>query len=83
MELSPIWSHKIKILRFGDDRIGVVKQENTVVDITDAIKGSGSLGGQGVVEELIVNFGGYRPQLDSLSASEGGDLLDSVGTAQA
>ena len=82
MELSPIWSHEIKIFRFVDDRIGVVKQENTVVDVTDAIKGSGSLGGQGVLEELIVNFGGYRSKLDSLSASEDGVLLDSVGTAR-
>ncbi|MFP6595483.1 MAG: hypothetical protein VB860_11015 [Dehalococcoidia bacterium] len=73
----------MKILRFGDDRIGVIKQENTVVDVTDVIKGSGSLGGQAVVEELIANFDGNRSQLDSVSASEDGVHLDSVGTEQA
>jgi len=27
----------VRILRFNDDRIGVLKDENTVVDVSDAI----------------------------------------------
>jgi hypothetical protein len=67
------------MLRFGDDRIGVIQQENTIADVTDAINGIGNLGRQAVVEDLIVNFCGYRSQPDWLLASGYGVLLDSVG----
>jgi hypothetical protein len=29
------------MLRFGNDRIGVIQQENTVVDVTDALATAG------------------------------------------
>ncbi len=68
----------MKILRFDDDRVGVLKNEDTVVDVTDVIEGSGSIGAQAVIEELIGNFDSYRPRLEGLAVSESGTPLDGV-----
>jgi 2,4-diketo-3-deoxy-L-fuconate hydrolase len=68
----------MKILRFGSDRVGVIKNENSVVDVTDVIKGAGTVGAQAVMEELIGNFDGYRSQIEGLVGSEAGVPLDGV-----
>ena len=68
----------MKILRFDNDRVGVLKNEDTVVDVTDVVEGSGSIGPQGVMEELIGNFDGYRPRFEGLAVSEPGVPLDGV-----
>ncbi len=67
----------MKILRFDDDRIGVLRDESTVVDVTEAVQNAASLGPQGAMEELIENFDDYRPVLmDMVANGDGVPLRD-------
>ena len=50
----------MKILRFDNDRVGVLKNGDTFVDVTDVVEGGAFRGPQGVMEELIGNFDVYR-----------------------
>lgn len=68
----------MKILRFNNDRIGVIKNDSAVVDVTDSVKGAGSIGPQALMEELIGNFESYRARLEGLALSEIGVPLDGV-----
>ena len=50
----------MKILRFNDERIGVLQGENKVVDVSDLISHRVEKGGENVIEEIIGDFGSYR-----------------------
>lgn len=67
----------MKILRFNDDRIGVLQDGETVADISDVISYREERGPQRVMEELIGNFDTYRPEIEAIAAkSEGVALAD-------
>jgi 2-keto-4-pentenoate hydratase/2-oxohepta-3-ene-1,7-dioic acid hydratase in catechol pathway len=67
----------MKIVRFEDDRIGILDHE-TVVDISDLISHREYRGGQGSMEELITNFDRYRPEIANIVARGAGRPLDKV-----
>lgn len=68
----------MKILRFNDDRIGVLKNGNHVVDVSGAIKYRTEKGPQRVMEEVIEEFGVYRKEFEAIVAREGGVPLSNV-----
>ena len=67
----------MKILRFDDDRIGVLRGDH-VVDISELISHRVYRGPQGAIEELIEGFDRYRPQIEAMLVGVGGTPLDTV-----
>ena len=43
----------MKILRFNDDRVGVIKNENMVVDVSDTVSARKAKGPQRVMVNLL------------------------------
>lgn len=68
----------MKILRFNDDRLGVLKNNDTVVEISDLISHRPERGPQRVMEVLIGDFESFRPRIEKLLAQEKGMPLASV-----
>lgn len=68
----------MKILRFGDDRIGILKDGGRVVDISGVISHRAERGPQRVIEELIENFHAYRAELERIAARDHGVPLSSI-----
>lgn len=68
----------MKILRFDDDRIGVLKDGDMVADVSDVISHRDERGPQRVMEELIGNFATYRGEIETIVAGEGGIALADV-----
>src|SRR5512140_2281111 len=58
----------MKLLRFNDDRIGVLKSADTCVDVSEVISHRKERGPQRVMEELIENFAFYRGAIDQIVA---------------
>jgi hypothetical protein len=50
----------LKILRFNDDRVGVIKNDNMVVDVSDTVSSRKAKGPQRVMEEIIEGWRKYR-----------------------
>ncbi len=67
----------MKILRYNDDRIGVLKGD-AVIDIGDLIPHREIRGPQSSMEDLIANFQIHRPKIDELVAKGSGVPLGSV-----
>ena len=68
----------MKILRFNDDQIGVLKNDTHVVDVSDAIPSRKAKGPQRVVEDIIENFRRYRRRFERIVAEQDGVPLASV-----
>lgn len=68
----------MKILRFDDDRIGVLKNENFVVDVSEAITSRKAKGAQRVMEDIIENFRRYRRKFGQILEREQGVPLAGV-----
>jgi 2-keto-4-pentenoate hydratase/2-oxohepta-3-ene-1,7-dioic acid hydratase in catechol pathway len=68
----------LKILRFNDDRIGVIKNGNMVVDVSDTVSSRRAKGPQRVMEEIIEGWRKYRRRFEKVLAEQGGVALDSV-----
>lgn len=68
----------MKILRFDDDRVGVLKGTDRVVDVSRLIGHRDERGPQRVMEELIGNFARYRAEMEKIAAAETGVPLSSV-----
>ena len=68
----------MKLLRFNDDRIGVLKDENHVVDVSGAITSRRAKGPQRVIEDIIENFRRYRRKFERIVDRESGVPLSSV-----
>ena len=68
----------LKLLRFNDDRIGVLKDENHVVDVSGAITSRRAKGPQRVIEDIIENFRRYRRKFKRIVDRENGVSLSSV-----
>jgi 2-keto-4-pentenoate hydratase/2-oxohepta-3-ene-1,7-dioic acid hydratase in catechol pathway len=67
----------VKILRFDDDRIGVLRQD-TVFDISHLISHREYRGPQGTIEELIGHFDAYEGLIAEVVAKGNGRPLSSV-----
>ncbi len=68
----------MKVLRFDDDRVGVLKDGERVVDVSRAIDYRVEKGPQRVMEEVIGDFDAVRPRFESLVSESDGVPLDSV-----
>ena len=68
----------LKILRFNDDRIGVIKDGNMVVDVSDCISARKAKGPQRVMEEIIEGWRKYHKRFDKVLAGQDGVPLASV-----
>ena len=68
----------LKILRFNDDRIGVIKDGNMVVDVSDTVSARKAKGPQRVMEEIIEGWRKYRRRFEKVLAEQSGVPLDSV-----
>ena len=68
----------MKILRFDDDRVGVLKDGDRVVDVSGTIDYRVEKGPQRVMEEVIGEFDTLRPRFESLVSESEGVPLSSV-----
>ena len=68
----------MKILRFDDDRIGVIKNDDKVVDVSDAISARKAKGPQRVMEEIIEGWRKYRRRFEKIMNDQEGVPLSSV-----
>jgi 2-keto-4-pentenoate hydratase/2-oxohepta-3-ene-1,7-dioic acid hydratase in catechol pathway len=68
----------MKILRFNDERVGVLRDGDLVADISDVISHRDIRGPQGVMEELIGNFDGYKSRIEDMVAAADGVPLAEV-----
>lgn len=67
----------MKILRFDDDRVGILKGDDRVVDVTDTVEAHEVKGPQRVIEEIISNFDTFRVKFERIaSGAEGVPLAD-------
>ena len=68
---------------FNDDRIGVIKNENMVVDVSDTVSARKAKGPQRVMEEIIEGWRKYRKRFEKVLAAESGvPLSTSVRSAR-
>jgi len=74
----PREENTLKILRFNDDRIGVIKDGNMVVDVSDSVSARKAKGPQRVIEEIIEGWRKYRRRFEKILAEQPGVPLDSV-----
>jgi len=68
----------LKLLRFNDDQIGVIKNENMVVDVSDTVTSRKAKGPQRVIEEIIDGWRKYRRRFEKILAEQAGVPLSSV-----
>jgi 2-keto-4-pentenoate hydratase/2-oxohepta-3-ene-1,7-dioic acid hydratase in catechol pathway len=68
----------VKILRFNDDRVGVLKNGTNVVDVSGIIQYREEKGPQRVIEEIIANFDDYRKEFERLCNEGSGMPLNVV-----
>jgi ureidoglycolate lyase len=68
----------LKILRFNDDRIGVIKNAESVVDVSNAVSARKAKGPQRVMEEIIEGWRKYRRRFEKILAEQEGVPLSSV-----
>src|SRR5437773_8083900 len=68
----------MKILRFNDDRIGVLKGEDRVVDVSGEISYRLEKGPKRAIEEVIEGFEQYRDKFQRIVDRENGVPLNTV-----
>jgi 2-keto-4-pentenoate hydratase/2-oxohepta-3-ene-1,7-dioic acid hydratase in catechol pathway len=68
----------MKILRFNDERIGVLADVDQVVDVSEAIDHRVEKGPQQVIEEVIERFDDLRPTFESIVVRGNGVPLSTV-----
>ncbi len=69
--------HTLKILRFNDDRLGVIK-DGRVVDVSETVSARKAKGPQRVMEEIIDGWRKYRRRFEKIMATQEGVPLSSV-----
>jgi 2-keto-4-pentenoate hydratase/2-oxohepta-3-ene-1,7-dioic acid hydratase in catechol pathway len=62
----------MKILFFDDWKLGVLKDDATVVDVSDAVKDIPRLGPHDLINGLIARFGEYKAKLQEAAAKGSG-----------
>jgi 2-keto-4-pentenoate hydratase/2-oxohepta-3-ene-1,7-dioic acid hydratase in catechol pathway len=68
----------MRIATFDDTRIGIVANDETVVDVTDLLQQFEPLGPEDLLPDLITHFDTLRPELERKVAAGGGRPLDEV-----
>lgn len=68
----------MKILRFDDDKIGVLKNGDKVVDVSEVVNHRDLKGPQRVIEEVITSFEDYRGDIERIAGREEGVPLSDV-----
>jgi 2-keto-4-pentenoate hydratase/2-oxohepta-3-ene-1,7-dioic acid hydratase in catechol pathway len=68
----------MKLLYFNDFQLGVLKNDNTVVDVMDVVKGIPHTGPHDLINGLIERFGEYKSKLEEAAARGKGVALSSV-----
>jgi len=68
----------MRIATFDDQRMGVVANDETMVDITDLLQQYDPLGPEDLVPDLITHFGELKGELESRAAAGGGKPLTEV-----
>ena len=72
------WVTAVKILRFDDDNIGILKNGDKVVDVSEVVSHRDLKGAQRAIEEVISNFDDCRDDIERIVGREEGVPLDSV-----
>lgn len=65
----------MRIATFDDERIGVVANDDTVVDITDVLQQYDPLGPADLLPDLITHYADLKGELESRASSGGGKPL--------
>ena len=68
----------MKILRFDKDRIGIIKNENFVVDVSEIIQDREIKGEQTVIEEFISNYDYLKEEIENLVNKNEGKPLNQI-----
>ena len=68
----------MKIVRFNNEQIGVLKNQNQIVDVSEAISSRVEKGPQRVIEEIIEKFDSYRIIFKQFVEKKSGVPLSSV-----
>ena len=68
----------MRIAAFDDARIGVVANDDTVVDVTDLLQPYEPLGPEDLLPDLITHVDDLRPELERRAAAGKGKPLDEV-----
>lgn len=68
----------MKIVRFNNDRVGILKNGHSVVDVSETIASREVKGPQRVIEEIIENFPSLRKEFERLVSRENGLPLSAV-----
>ena len=68
----------MRIATFDDHRMGVVANDETMVDITDLLQQYDPLGPEDLLPDLITHFGELKAELESRVAAGGGKPLGQV-----
>jgi len=68
----------MRVVAFDDERIGIVGNDETVVDITDLVQRYKPLGAEDLLPDLIVHADELRSELSSRAAAGGGRPLGEV-----
>ncbi|HEX9880016.1 MAG TPA: fumarylacetoacetate hydrolase family protein [Candidatus Binatia bacterium] len=68
----------MKILRFNDDRIGILKDGSSVVDVSDTISHRAEKGPNRAMEEFIERFDSIRKEIEQIAARSNPVPLSSV-----
>ena len=68
----------MKILRFNDDRIGISKDGESVVDVSDTISYRTEKGAHRAMEEFIERFGSAQKEIEQTASRGKAIPLNSV-----
>ena len=68
----------MKLLFFNDFQLGVLKSDNTVVDVMDVVRNIPHTGPHDLISGLIERFGEYKSKLEEAAGSGKGVALSSV-----
>ena len=68
----------MRIAAYDDERIGVVANDDTVVDVTDLLQRLDPLGPEDLLPDLITHFDELKPELERRVAAGGGTSLADV-----
>lgn len=68
----------MKILRFNDDRIGILKNGRSIVDVSETISSREVKGPERVIEEIIENFPTLRKEFERFVKRENAVPLSAV-----
>jgi 2-keto-4-pentenoate hydratase/2-oxohepta-3-ene-1,7-dioic acid hydratase in catechol pathway len=63
---------------YDDARLGVVANDDTLVDLSDLLQQYDPLGPENLLPDLITHFDNLRPELERRVAAGGGKALDAV-----